>query len=369
MTAITRRDIGRLFLRGVIILGAWTLAGLYFAAQHHIHAIAQGDRGDFVERYTEMFIAMSVWALMTPFVIVLTERFPIRRPHPVRNTAIAIGIAVGTAIVRAPLDIFIVAIMAGVPIVFDKGFVADWITASHIHLILASVLVCIVTFTRMQRETVERRRAAAQSQTALAQVKLRRLQSDLKPHFLFNALNAVAALVHSDPPAAMRMLDTLSDLLRRSIESEHALEVTLAEELQFVERYLDIQKTRFGNRLSASVHVDSVELLRCAIPPFLIQPLVENAVVHGVSARRESGTVEVRVRGDARWLDVEVRDDGPGCDATAAAVKESVGVPHAIARLRYLYGTEQELSFRREEGAFIVAVRLPMHPIEHAANR
>ncbi|HYI07795.1 MAG TPA: histidine kinase [Thermoanaerobaculia bacterium] len=363
----------RLLTRALIIYGAWTLAGLFFATQHHILTIQSGLQDDFPERLMVMFISMTMWALATPFVMAFADRFPLSHPHRWRNAALSLAAALLVAAMIAPADITNTFFVARERVVFDGQFLKESIAVAHSHLLFGLVAIGIANFARLQRDGALRRRSAVQSRTALAHARLRRLQADLKPHFLFNSLNAVAALVHTDPPAAERTLDTLSDLLRRSIASEDALEVPLAEELHFVEDYLAIQKTRFGGRLQTAVYVQSPDLLTAAIPPFMIQPLVENAIVHGLSARRSTGAVEVRIRRNGRWLSVEVRDDGPGFDPDDTMDAVSVGVPHARARLRYLYGEEQALSFRRDDDAFVVSVRLPLRPVaatrgsEHAA--
>lgn len=353
--------IRRRVLTGAAIFGVWTLAGVFFATQHHlIAAAANDDPGPLGERMLAMFVAMSIWAALTPFVAALADRFPLRRPHFWRNTAVSVVVAVAAAAVRAPIDILLSILMLHEPVPDPAYFVAVAIALGHPHLFFAMVVIGVANFLRLQRETAERLRAAAAARAELAHAKLRRLQSDLKPHFLFNSLNAVAELVHDDPAAAEHTLDTLSDLLRRSIAAEAAVEVPLAEELRLVEGYLDVQRTRFGNRLRTATSVQSPALLSCAIPPLLIQPLVENAVKHGVADRRDGGSVEVRVSGVADWLHVEVRDDGPGCDARAAVDRGRVGVPHAMARLQSLYGDRQSLSFRREDDAFIASLRLPL---------
>ncbi len=353
----------RLATIAACILGGWCVAGLFFATQHHLIAVALGEPDDLVERLVAMYLMVSVTALITPIVFALADRFPLRRPRLGRNALITLAIAVAVAVVRAPFDLFLSWFVDGERVPIDAQFRLDWIAQAHTYLLFSLVLMGVANYARLQREAAQRRLDAAHSRTALAHARLRRLQADLKPHFLFNSLNAVAALVHADPPAAERTLDTLSDLLRRSMECDEDMEIPLAEELRFVQQYLDIQRTRFGHRLRTSLRVAAPELLSAAIPPFLIQPLVENAIMHGVSRRRDGGSVEVHVGREGGSLKVEVRDNGPGCEPSEATGGGSVGVPHAMARLRYLYGSEQTLSFRREEDAFVVDLRLPFRPI------
>jgi LytS/YehU family sensor histidine kinase len=230
----------------------------------------------------------------------------------------------------------------------------------HPHFLLFALIVGIAHFVRLQREAGDQRRREAQCEADLAKAHLRRLRADLQPHFLFNTLNAIAALVHTDAAAAERTLATLSDLLRRSLEAGDRLEVSVAEDLDFIDRYLDVQRTRFGGRMRATVETQP-DVLDALLPPLLLQPLVENAIVHGVARRADGGNVTVRVFREGDDLRLQVRDDGPGSDEAALFRGDSIGVPNTKARLEYLYGTRQSLSFRRESGEFVADVRIPLH--------
>lgn len=355
----------RLVVLAVIVTAVWILVGLFFATQHNMIAGTrgeQGEPGDPDYRIASTVAAMWIWAALTPVVFFVAERLPLRKPHLLRNLLVLLLFAVAIAALRSPIDPWLsYGLGLAPPPAYPK---ADTLYVMHLHVLFALVLIGVAEFMRMQREAAERRRAEARAHAALAQVRLRRLRADLHPHFLFNALNAVAALVHTDPAAAERTLDTLSELLRKSIATEDAAEVPLCDELEFIERYLDVQKTRFGDRLRTRVSVAGPELLGCAIPPLLIQPLVENAIVHGFRRRPDGGSVEVRAQRDGRWLLVEVRDDGAGTDPETVLGRAGVGVTNARARLEYLYGSNQALTFRRDGTLFVAAVRLPLRAME-----
>jgi two-component system LytT family sensor kinase len=362
-TVPSRRPLARLLTIALTITGAWFAAGVYFATQHHVIAVTRGRVDVEGERLIAMVAATMVWALFTPVVVFIAERFPLRRPRLALNVVSMILFALGIAAVRAPIDIVLPFVLEGYGPTRDAGLryaVALW----HTHFLFALVLIGITNFLRLQREAAERRRAEVESRAALAQARLRRLRADLNPHFLFNALNAVAAQVHTAPAAAERTLDTLAELLRRSLELEDVPEVPLVDEIEFVERYLDVQKTRFGDRLTTRVEIASPDLLTSAFPPLLIQPLVENAIVHSVARRRDGGRVEVRVARDGRWLIVQVRDDGPGCDPVQIFRNGGVGVSNAKTRLEQLYGSNQSLTYRRVDGTFVAEVRMPLRYLE-----
>ncbi len=170
----------------------------------------------------------------------------------------------------------------------------------------------------------------------LSQAELQALRTQLHPHFLFNTLNAIAELVYSDPKVADRTILRLSELLRFSLASEKTQEVTLKEEVDFLEKYVEIHKTLMRERLNVRVTVDP-ETLDAAVPNMILQPLVENAIKHGISPRPEGGNIEVHAcRLDGK-LYVEITDDGMGMPEEETDVQTGVGLINTRERLKYLY--------------------------------
>jgi len=152
---------------------------------------------------------------------------------------------------------------------------------------------------------------ASQLETRLAEAQLRALRMQLQPHFLFNTLNSISSLMYSDLEAADSMMTRLADFLRLTLESDGAQEVSLGRELEFVARYLEIERTRFRDRLT--IHLDvNPETLDAEIPNLLLQPLVENAIRHGIGKRQNAGRIDIITRRKSDRLDVRIRDDGPG---------------------------------------------------------
>jgi LytS/YehU family sensor histidine kinase len=190
--------------------------------------------------------------------------------------------------------------------------------------------------------------------------RLRALQSQLNPHFLFNSLNGIATLIReNDGTMAAEMVDTLSDFLRLTLQKFESPEIVVAEELEFIERYLRIQRFRFGSRLRASVDADP-ETYGALLPTLILQPLVENAVRHGVLAREEGGALSVSIRKRDGVLVVSVEDDGPGIGAGGAKAF-GVGLGNSAERLSALYGDDANMSVgpRPGGGGFAVVLRLP----------
>ncbi len=194
---------------------------------------------------------------------------------------------------------------------------------------------------------------------SLARARLDALQMQLQPHFLFNTLNTIAGLIHENPNQADAVLTALSDLLRLSLEASAAQETPLRREVEFIERYLALMHARFEDRLAFSIDVAADT--QCAlVPPMLLQPIVENAVEHGVGPKAEGGSVTVRAWREGDRLMISVADDGVGL-GSPTALKEGIGLGNTRARLRQIYGAAAALTLREDHGT-IVDIALPFRP-------
>ncbi len=204
---------------------------------------------------------------------------------------------------------------------------------------------------------------ASQLTAQLAKARLQALQMQLHPHFLFNTLNSISTLVHRDPEAADRMIARLSELLRMTLEDGGVQEVPLQKELEFLDRYLEIERTRFADRLTICMEI-APETLAARTPYFILQPLVENAIRHGVATRSRPGRVVVRSRRQDGMLVLEVQDDGPGLAMEASGgvgkPKNGVGVSSTRARLEQLYGSSQQFELKNgADGGAIAVISFP----------
>lgn len=361
-----RPDGIRLAATAFTITIVWQIAGAFFASQHHWTVVARGEDDPFTERLVYMSIASFVWALLTPAVFYIADLFPLRKPHRLRNTLLMTVIAVAIASFRAFIDSWLPVIVDNLRML-ATDYAASVVALFYPHFLFTLVVIGLANFLRLERDESSRRHADARLESELVEARLRQLRADLHPHFLFNALNAVAALLHRDPAAAKEMIVKLRELLTASLASQDQREVRLAEELEFISRYFDIQKMRFGEKLTTAIHISEPQLRDAAIPPLLLQPLVENSIVHGIARRRDGGSVVVRVEsesnGDGDWLCLQIRDNGPGCDPEKILRRNSVGVPNAVARLASIYGTRQSLKYARRGDAFIAEVRIPLRMV------
>lgn len=224
-----------------------------------------------------------------------------------------------------------------------------------------------------QRRGIERERRALQAEAHLAEARFTALQAQLNPHFLFNTLNTIAQLGYDNPAQAEEMVASLSELLRAVLAAQHRREVSLAEELAFVDRYCAIQKLRFADRLTVRTEV-TPNALKAAVPALLLQPLVENAILHGVAPDRAPGTVFVRAQVVADRLHLEVADTGGAAGGAVVDAgrplhfREGVGLGNTRTRLAALYGDRQIFKLERAvEGGVSVKIELPLRRAEGAA--
>lgn len=230
-------------------------------------------------------------------------------------------------------------------------------------------LICVLTVmmagaglhAAVQRDR-DRQLVAAQLESQLAKAQLRVLEMQVQPHFLFNALNGIGVLVHEDPERATRMITRLSEFVRMALDRSGVQEISLREELTFVDRYLSIELLRFGDRLTVRQAVTE-ELLDALVPTMILQPLVENAIRHGVSKRRGQVTIRIEATRDNGSLNLHVRDDGAGIPmAGVEGIREGIGLTNTRARLHQLYGDAHRFELSSHpEGGVDVELAIPFH--------
>jgi LytS/YehU family sensor histidine kinase len=242
---------------------------------------------------------------------------------------------------------------------------------SSLNFLFYGLLLGIAHLGLYYRRYREREQAAEQLARGLTEARLQALKMQLQPHFLFNTLNAISALIPAEAKAAKRMLARLGDLLRITLEHEETQEVTLREELAFLEPYLEIEQARLGDRLTVVMKI-APETLDARVPHLILQPLVENAVRHGIAARIEPGRVDISAsRGpDDRFLQLEIKDDGRGVDReNEVRTRKGVGLSNIRSRLEQLYGSEHRFRLvNRGEGGVLVQISLPYRRAENPAG-
>ena len=219
-----------------------------------------------------------------------------------------------------------------------------------------------------RRESQARAINTAQLETQLVQAQLKTLQAELHPHFLFNTLHAISTLVHTNPDSADRMISRLSDLLRLTFDRTGASAVSLQEELEFLQKYLEIEQIRFQDRLAVRYDIEP-DTLDAEVPRLILQPLVENAIKHGVAPRSGRGLIQISAHAREGALWIEVRDDGVGLSGPARSrLHSGVGLSNTRARLECLYGTAHRLEFSEGTEGLAVQMQIPFTRVPPGAG-
>jgi two-component system, LytTR family, sensor kinase len=222
----------------------------------------------------------------------------------------------------------------------------------------AAVSIFLAVFYR--RELRKREIIAIQLEERLVCAEIQALDMQLHPHFLFNALQAISTMIYTDAETADRMIARLGDLLRLALDNMGEMEVPLKHELDFLERYLEIERTRFDDRLTVRMDIDP-EALNARVPNLLLQPLVENAIRHGIAACKDKGRIEIRAQRRDDMLELRVRDNGPGLpENKKLSLREGIGLSNARARLRQLHGSRHRFDLRNAKGGgLVVSLSIP----------
>jgi two-component system, LytTR family, sensor kinase len=355
----------------LFILGFWTFIALLTSANTLVDPGGRNFPVMPTAPVAVAFIESYVWAVLTPLVFALTSHYPLERGHLLPRIALffVVGmlIAVAVDVVNGFMrfDVFHVA----------RGRFADagpmwrlrhlWFMNEFLVYIaiLAGGLArdYFLRYRSRREQTIRLQAQAAQLQAQLADARLAALRTQLNPHFLFNTLHAVSALVERDPRGVRRMIARLSELLRTTLEGAEEQEVPLSQELTFTQRYLEIMQIRFQGRLAIDSQVEP-DVLDALVPNLILQPLVENAIKHGVSKIDEPGRIEIRARREGERLVLSVRDNGPPVGDTQLRAGEGVGMRNTRQRLSELYGSEQSLSLQAAgETGVLAEVIIPYH--------
>jgi len=291
-------------------------------------------------------------ALSAPVFLWMSRRLPFDSAHWRRSTAVYVVVII--ALVTATALFQYRATFVGFPGPPMGNYLRSaLLTGALPFLTVAAATQAIEARSRAHERELDAARAKGQ----LAEARLQVLTAQLQPHFLFNTLQGISTLITRDPIAADKMLTSLSDLLREVLRRGDRREVDLDEELRVLEPYLDISRWRFGDRLTVRTSADD-DARRALVPFFILQPLVENAVHHGVSSRAGPAAIEIDATrsGDRLWL--AVSDDGPGADVSDAGL--GIGLANTRARLAELYGDRHTLEIERPpSGGYRVRVTIP----------
>lgn len=293
--------------------------------------------------------------MLTPLIMLLTRKIRDTTSSRPQWLASHIGVFLVVHFIDATAYSTLTRIFAPEPLPFTR-LVFSLVTFNAIAYGMIAVVITVLDYQDVLRARTLR---AARLETQLALAQFQALRAQLHPHFLFNALNAISALIQNDAARADRMLARLSELLRLAIDTAATPEVRLIDEIEFVKRYLEIEQMRFGDRLDVSIDV-AADTYDALVPNMVLQPLVENAVRHGVAPSPQPGRVDISAAREGSRLAIVVRDTGAGIPASAPnEARGGIGLRTTRERLSQLYGSAQELALVNVPGGFETRVVLP----------
>ncbi len=351
--------------RWLLLAALWSAGALFDASQTVLIMHAEGRHHPWLPLFATELVSWLPWALATPLISSLARRHPLAHGHLLRAATVHLAAFATVSVVAGTWSTVLQMLFNPWYHKQPRTFIETWTTTLLYQILIFLIvyaLILTVTFVmdaraRVARQTTETARLNAE----LSRAQLAALRRQIEPHFMFNTLNSIAGLVRDhDNDAAVSMIVGLSEFLRRATEDSHRSQVTLAEEVEYLQRYLEIQKVRFGERLQVSIDIPA-ELMCAQVPNLLLQPLVENAIKHGIAKRVGGGTVRIAgARGD-RSLRLTVYNDGPSDLPDWQATHTGVGLGNLRTRLQILHGSESSLQLSRAAPAGVeVVVTLPL---------
>jgi two-component system LytT family sensor kinase len=341
----------------LILCGAFTLLAAYSALLVHVVSANSPKPAPWSSAIFSEFTYCYLALAMSPVVVMLKQRFPLRQKKVLRNLPIHLlaMVAFSTAakglwdLLAGPPSNYAHAAFTYQKMVYSIASYSDF--GGILYWMIVLIAVSLDLYGRYERQAVN----AARLQAQLAQAQVQSLKMQLHPHFLFNTLNSISALVRDHPETAETMIARLSDLLRRTLESTSTQEIALRQELEFLRLYLDIEQARFEDRLSVQFNIDP-DALNAMVPNMILQPLVENAIRHGIANRVEKGEICISARRRGGDLLLKVADNGTGLSPSSVlSIKQGVGLASTKGRLERLYGARQALQLEAPDGGGFVA--------------
>ncbi len=364
----------RQIFKAVLLFVACLLIGFIFAAQLRLMSVVGGFKMSWPDAIRWELTRWCLWAFLLPMLFYLGKRFPLYPWSAGRFFLVHIPASILLSLIHLILfslvywfvfrfvQAFSLHHSLGETLLidlaktirnaeFDPQKIFKMIFSIDFHI---GILVYLIVLALHQAGEYSRRTADLKSQLAAAQLDSLKMQ--LHPHFLFNTLNSISALLHKDVEAADEMIGELGNFLRLTLQNRASHEVSLEQELKFLRSYLEIERVRFQSRLTVEIDIDP-QTLEALVPNLILQPIIENAIRYGIAPRPEAGRIEVHSRKLNRHLHLQVLDDGPGLPE---APSEGIGLGNIRERLERLYGADHHFFLsNRPEGGLQVEIKIP----------
>src|SRR4051812_42049146 len=351
------------WIRYAVVVAGWFFLGFVLSIEIYFNnrASMRMERVDFVEIAIPQFGRALMWALMAPLILRMRERMPLSLGNWYGGVSFYLGmsfVVMATFYLGRMLAYMLYGgEMSGEfwMVAFSSFYGRNIIDMAFYWAVLAFGYSAEIS-QRYRNEELK----AAQLEARLIETELKALREQLRPHFLFNTMNTISVLVREGKnDEAVNLIARLSSLLRFSLDNTRVQEVTVRQEMDFLERYIEIQKVRFSDRLAVGIAIEPAAM-EARIPNLLLQPLVENAILHGVMPKSGPGRVDVKGHVADGNLHLEVRDDGPGLGDGMKRAKEGIGLTNTRERIKKIYGAAGHLSLVSEPGRGVtVQIVLP----------
>jgi two-component system LytT family sensor kinase len=354
-------------LRLALIWGIWTFIGIVFTLQGYFTSYLSERPVSLTDSLYLQMTWSYLWALATPLVLFAATKLPIERNNWIRSSLLHIPISIVLSVILTALghvaNWLYWGMSMGRPFSLERMgrfVVANFSEGIGIYLLIALTSYAFSYYRRYREGQVRTLQLEAQ----LSHAQLQALKMQLHPHFLFNTLHSISALLNKDTESARKMITRLGDFLRLTLENSGSQEVTLEQEIEFLTCYLEIERIRFQNRLVTRIHV-AQQTLDAKVPNLILQPIVENAIRHGIAPRSTPGLIEIEAKHRNGTLRIQVRDNGPGLSehrTSEILFKKGLGLANTESRLEQLYGAAHLFDLSNNpDGGLIVTLEIPFH--------
>lgn len=360
-TAEKKTDTMRKLALGFLI---WTIVGFSFGMRSYLYSHLVGPPAAFFQMVPNYMVDFYWWGIASPLIFKFSRRFPIERGYFAERLAlhVFVGLAFVAVVTAVTLPtLWYLGLVSGQHETLTSYFAALFINPFMVHQgVLAywgTVVVAHAIEYHRQAKVSQARSSELSAQ--LAQAQLAALRMQIHPHFLFNTLNSISALLHRDVETADRMIARLSDFLRMTLKSSGTSAVTLDQELEFLRTYLEIENIRFQDKLQIEMDIDE-SARGASVPNLILQPIVENAVRHGTA--KQTGVGELCIRADRKGdrLLISVEDNGPGPNSKSTKNGTGMGLANTRARLEQFFGEFRlEIEGRSDRSGTVVSIEVP----------
>jgi signal transduction histidine kinase len=355
-----------------IVLGIWTVLAVVLSGQAYLVVYtAQLAKSDLPAAapplaLSELFLSSVAdcltWAGLTLVILWLCRRYPFGQGRWRHSLAVHCTACLACGLVNVVLSVLAAEIIRHEipkPTLSANVLLLYFVAKLNNNVFFYWAILAVAHVLRYYRQVRERELVASQLEAKLAQTQLQILKMQLQPHFLFNTLNAISALVHQDADLADRMIARLGDLLRSTLDNAHQQEVPFRHELDFIQPYLEIERARLGPRLTVELQIDPAAL-DALVPNLILQPLVENAIRHGIAARPGPGRIQIHASRANGTLHLAVADSGPGLPAEETVAAKGIGLANTRARLDKMYGNAHRLELTNgPDGGLQIGITIP----------